>query len=92
MTLVFRPARTRFYNTTTNQFRCSLSTSRQQYEEEYFLHKGLSICSVEAEQRRKWKQVVKLLHQKWTIPPLELPSVPEYEVKALSNIHKRSYD
>jgi ribosome biogenesis GTPase A len=92
MTLVFRPARTRFYNTTTNQFHCSLSTSRQQYEEEYFLHKGLSICSVEAEQRRKWKQVVKPLHQKWTIPPLELPSVPEYEVKALSNIHKRSYD
>lgn len=89
---LFRPARPIFQKATTNQFRCSLSTSRKQYEEEYFLHKGLSKSKVEPGQRRKWKQVVNSLNKKWTVPPLELPSVGEYEIKALSKIHKRSYD
>jgi ribosome biogenesis GTPase A len=69
-----------------------LSVSRQQYEEEHHLARGLSRFEISVAEQKKWQKAVKEKWKAWIHQPLELVRSPSYEFNALQDIHKLSYE
>lgn len=64
--------------------------SRTQYEDEYHLNRALSKNIVTRDQQIKWQRKVKA--RAWNLPPFDMHHSPPYEIKALQEIHNRSFD